>query len=322
MNSAACSQASSNRQGPSTAGESWPLATTSRKEGSLAPLVSIVRNGLQAYRVVRSAKALRLPPAFIQLNLAEWLINSESQGKLPGIREPILVNDSGVLISGFASWHAAVSAGQAEIDCIEFAVNDDEALQLVLTFHRPKPGWNAFTRTELALQEEPYFQSRALANQQAGGKLKALANLPKAEHIDVRQGIANLAGVCARNVDKVRAILKKGHPQLIEALHNGTVKINRALELCNLQKSEQIVALANFLRERSSSKTTSQFIDKLRSEFRNLSNCLAAVRSNKAWVRGSTSRQTRQNSDSRGEGSLERSQRRFGVKLTCDIAIR
>jgi hypothetical protein len=77
----------------------------------------------------------------------------------------------------------------------------------------------------------PDLRNSALANQTAGGKEKALANLPKAQHIDVRQEIANLAGVCARNVDKVRIILRKAHPQAIDALHNGLLRIDRALHL-------------------------------------------------------------------------------------------
>ena len=162
------------------------------KNGLLSPFASIGRNGLQGSWVVRSPEALRLPPAFIHLKLAEWLINSESQGKPCGIREPVLITHTGTLISGFAEWHAAVFAGQAAIDCIEFALNDDEAFQLLMTLHRPRPGWNAFTRTELALHQERYFQSRVLTNRVAGAKHKGLANLPKAEHIDVRREIASL----------------------------------------------------------------------------------------------------------------------------------
>jgi len=127
-----------------------------------------------------------------------WLINSEFERKPSGTREPIIVTDRGIIVSGFADWHAATCAGQAEIDCIEVVLSDDEALQLVLSLHRPRSNWNTFTRTRLALQQERYFQSRALANQIAGGKLKGLANLPRVEHIDVRQEIANLAGVCVR----------------------------------------------------------------------------------------------------------------------------
>jgi len=177
-----------------------------------------------------------------------------------------LVTTRGILIAGFADWHLAACAGQAEIDCTEFPLDNDEALQLVLSLHRPRAGWNAFTRTELALQQEPYFKSKALANQVAGGKEKASANLPKAEHVDVRQEIANLAGVCARNVDKVKIILRKAHPQVIDALHNRLLKINRALHLCRLSRTEQIEELARFFGERSNSKTTRQFVGKLRIE--------------------------------------------------------
>ena len=115
---------------------------------------------------------------------------------------------------------------------LRFALNDDEALHLIISLHRPK-AWNDFVRTELALEQEPYFQAKALANQIAGGKHKGLADLPKAQHIDVREKIADLAGVSPRTVGNVKLILKKAHPSMIEALHNGTISINAALELVN-----------------------------------------------------------------------------------------
>lgn len=266
ISSAAASHAGSGPHALSPADELRPPLWALGNDRIRSPYVSVGRNGLGGYPARRSPGALRLHPAFIQLNLTAWLINSESQGKPVGIREPILITQSGILISGFAEWHAAVCAGQSEIDSTEFALNDDEALQLVLTLHRPRACWNALTRTELALQQEAYLRSKALANQVAGGKHKALANLPEAEHIDVRQEIANLAGVSARNVDKVKIILKRAHPQLIEALHNGTLRINRALQMCRPPRTEQIEELARFLGERSSSKTTRQFVDQLRLE--------------------------------------------------------
>jgi len=177
------------------------IAITASKLSALSELGDLSsselppRSGLGAYPARRSPGTLRLHPAFIQLNLEGWLISSEAQKKPVGIHEPILITHSGILISGFAEWHEAVCAGQLEIACTEFALNDDEALHLILTLHRPRKGWNAFTRTELALQQEAYLRSKALSNQVAGGKHKALANLPEAEHIDVRQEIANLAEV-------------------------------------------------------------------------------------------------------------------------------
>jgi hypothetical protein len=241
----------------------WAL----RNEGLLSPLIPTAQNGLGGgQRASRSPGALRLHPAFNQLNLAGWLINSESRGKPRSSREPILVTRRAILISGFADWHAAVCAGQTEIDCTEFELDDDEALQLILSLHRPRGTWNDFTRTELALQQVIYFQSKAFANQIAGGKRKGLANLPKAEHIDVRGEIAKLAGVSSRTVGNVKIILKKAHQCLVEALHGGMITIHRALQLCQTEKDNQVEMLARFLAERLNSKTNREFIGKLRLE--------------------------------------------------------
>jgi hypothetical protein len=206
---------------------------------------------------------LRLHPTFNDLNLAGWLISSESEEKPREVHEPILITQRGILLGGFADWHAAACAGQTEVDCTEFALNDDEALQLILSLHRPQPAWNDFTRTELALQQEPYFQAKALANLSAGGKYKALANLPEAEHVVVREKIADLAGVSPRTVSNVKIILKKAHPSLVAALHNGVITINRALELCHAEKCKHIEQLANFITEASNSKTNRAYIEKL-----------------------------------------------------------
>ena len=169
-----------------------------RDEGLLSPLISSGRNGLGGHQAIRSPAVLRLHPAFNELSLADWLINSESQGKLREVQEPILATKQGIVLAGFAEWSAAICAGQGEVVCIEFALTGDEALQLILTLHRPRSAWNDFTRTELALEQESYFQSKALANQVAGGKHKGFAILPRAEHVDVREEIANLAGVSSR----------------------------------------------------------------------------------------------------------------------------
>ena len=214
-----------------------------RDQAFLSPLISIRRTGLGGRPVTCPRRALRLHPAFTELNLAEWLLNSELQGKPDGVHEPILITKGGIILGGFAEWHGAVSAGQAEIACTEFALNDDEALQLILTLHRPRVAWNDFIRTELALEQEPYFQSKALANQIAGGKYKGLANLPKAEHVDVREKIADLAGVSPRTVGNVKTILKKAHPSVVKALHNGTITINAALEICKFDTTRQVEEL-------------------------------------------------------------------------------
>src|SRR5690242_6991543 len=200
MKTPTASPVSPDRHVLTPASELRPSVSALRNEALLSPLISIGRNGLGGHQAVRSPGALRLHPAFNELNLADWLIHSESQGKPKDVHEPILISNQGILLVGFAEWHAAVCAGQGEIICIEFALSADEALQLILTLHRPRATWNDFTRTELALEQEAFFQSKALSNQIAGGKHKGLANLPKAQHIDVRKKIADLAGVSPRTV--------------------------------------------------------------------------------------------------------------------------
>lgn len=145
------SPASADRQMLAPVGELRPSVWALRNEALLSPLISTGRNGLMSFQAVRSPEALRLHPAFNELKLDGWLINSECQGKPQGVHEPVLISKSGILLAGFAEWHAAVCAGQPEIDCTEYALNDDDALPVILTLHRPRAAWNDFTRTELAL---------------------------------------------------------------------------------------------------------------------------------------------------------------------------
>lgn len=232
-----------------------------------SPLFSGGKN-LQGSPAARSPGELRLHPVFIQLNLVGTLINCAVHGRKPegSVREPILVTTSGIVISGVREWHAAVSEGRSALDCTEYQLNDDEALQLILTLQQSRGTWNSFTRIQLALQQEPCLQAKAHANQVAGGKDKGLANLPEAKQIDVRQEIAYLAGACPRNITKVKTILRKAHFRLIEACQTGIVTIHRALQLCRLPMAEQIEQLSRYLNERSSGKATRQSIETLRME--------------------------------------------------------
>jgi hypothetical protein len=88
----------------------------------------------------------------------------------------------------------------------------------------------------------------------AGGKYKGSANLPEAQHIDVRQQIACVAGVGARNVSNVKTILEVAHPRLLEALRDGTLTINRALQFCKLSRAEQLEQFIHYSEERAINK--------------------------------------------------------------------
>jgi hypothetical protein len=223
---------------------------------------------LHGEQVRRLPQELRFHPAFLELNLIGSVIGSEVHGRKQqgNIPEPILITTNGIIISGFREWHAAVSEARLALECTEYQLNDDEALQLILILQQSRGAWNNFTRIQLALQEEPHFQSKALANQVAGGKHKGLANLPQAKHIDARQEVARLAGVGARNVSNVKVILDKAHPRLIDALQDGTLSIHRAVQLCNLSRNQQMEQFICSKVERATNKVTRQAIAQPRVE--------------------------------------------------------
>jgi hypothetical protein len=192
--------------------------------------------------VMRSPKQLRLHGALEKLGWIRMVdeLNEVRQLKEWQNPEPIRITTNGTILVGFGRWRLATLEGRHEILCLEYPLSDDEALQVILTHHRPARGWNAFVRIALALTLQPYFQQKALENMRAGGKYKGSTNLPKADRIDVRQEIARAAGTGPGNVDKVKKILVHAHPSIIAALQNDRVKIHRASEWCKLSKSDQI----------------------------------------------------------------------------------
>jgi len=197
---------------------------------------------LEGRPVICSPEQLRLHRALGELDWVGVIGELNEAVRLTDlpVTEQILITTNGTILAGIARWRAAVRDGSTEINCIEYPLSEDEALEFIVRHHQPERGWNAFMRIRLAMKLEPYFQKRALDNMRAGGKYKGSANLPEAQHIDVRQEIACAAGVGARNVSNVKTILKNAHSRLITALLNGTLTINGAMQFCKLPKAEQL----------------------------------------------------------------------------------
>jgi hypothetical protein len=168
--------------------------------------------------------------------------------------EPILITTNGTILSGFGLWRSAVLDGRLGINCSERLLNEEESLQFILTHHQRRTGWNDFIRIRLALTLEPHLQQRAVDNMRAGGRFKDSANLPEARHIDVREEIASVAGVCSRNVSDVKALLKVAHPRLIEALKDSTLRIYRATQFCKLPRAQQLEEFVRYSEERATNK--------------------------------------------------------------------
>jgi len=209
--------------------------------------------------VFRSPEQLQMHPAMKELGwtgVIDEVNNVARQQKGQWVPTPILITASGIVLAGIGRWRSALFDGRHEINCIEYPLGEDEALQFIIRHHQPQPGWNGFIRIRLALTLETYLRQKALDNMRAGGKYKGLANLPEAEHIDVREEIARIAGPggCARNVSKVKTILQSAHPRLIDALTDGSLRINPAASWCEMPKAEQVEQFIRYSEERATTK--------------------------------------------------------------------
>jgi len=218
--------------------------------------------------VVRSPEQLRLHRALEELGWTGVIDEFNDAARLtnPSVTESILITTNGTILAGFGRWRSAVFDGSHEINCIEYPLSEDDALQFIIRYHQPQRGWNAFIRIRLALKLEPYFQQRALDNMSAGGKYKGSANLPNVPRIDVRQEIARAAGVGARNITNVRTILGVAHPRLLEALRDGTLTINRAIQFCKLPRADQLEQFIRESEERATNKVIRQSIARPKEE--------------------------------------------------------
>jgi hypothetical protein len=214
--------------------------------------------------VTRFPQELRLHPAFEsfggmsiidELNYAERL-------KDEPIVHPVTITRQGIILAGFGQWRIALREAIPEIRCIEHSINEDEALSFILSHHRTRRQWNRFVLIRLALTLEPAFQEKAYKNMQAGGRFKGSAKLPDAQHIDVREKIANLAGVSARYITDVKAILTKAHPQLTEALTNGILSIPGAMRLIMYPKTDQLERFTQQIEEKNVDRVIKKYVKK------------------------------------------------------------
>lgn len=184
---------------------------------------------LEGRPVVRSPEQLRLHRAMDEL---DWIgvmgeLNEAVRVTNPSLSDPILITTNGTILAGFGRRRLALLEHRHEINCIEYPLTENEALQFIISHHQPQRGWNAFICIRLALKLEPCFQQKALHNIRTGGKYKGSTNLPEADRIDVRQEIAKVAGTGTGNVSKVKAIsvLRHGINRGLHARTRKTLKV-------------------------------------------------------------------------------------------------
>lgn len=256
---------------PAPTNRPWVLQSSrspNTLETSGSPFTTFEEERCRGRLVPRSPGTLQLHPALARSNLVHSVIQLHQSHMIKGrsVPAPILITTNGTIIGGFRDWHQAVSEGRPVVDCIEYSLNEEEALEFILINHQAAQNWNDFVRIRLALQLEPSLQKKALDNQIVGGKHKGSANLPKPEQIDVRRDIARFVGVGSRNVSNVKTILRKAHPALIDALTNGTLTIHRALKWCTLSQAQQEAQFAKYAVERATKRTIRHSLALLRKQ--------------------------------------------------------
>ena len=214
-------------------------------------------NRLRAHSVVRATAQLRLHRAFDEFRCVDLVgeLNQAARLKDLSVPEPLLLTTSGTILSGFGRWRLAVSDGWGEIECIEYPLSEDEALQFILTHHQTRRGWNAFVRICLALTLEPSFQNKALENMRVGGRCKGSSNLTEAMKVDVRTKIAAAAGVSTGNVTKVKEVMRNAISAVLRALRDGEISIHCAWKWRKESPERQREALLFYRSEKGVKKT-------------------------------------------------------------------
>jgi len=143
------------------------------------------------------------------------------------LKDPLLVTREGIVIDGYARRELAERQGISTLCCVEFDVDEDEALRRILNHHRRSSGWNDYNRIRMASELRTVARTRARSNQQAGGQFKGSSKLTEAEKVSVQREIANAAGVSEGSVTKVDQ-LQSVHRELLAALQSGEIRIHRA----------------------------------------------------------------------------------------------
>ena len=102
------------------------------------PRPHLVMSRPEGRPVVRSSEQLRLHRALEELGWIGLLDEFNDAARLtnPFVTEPILITTNGTILAGFGRWRAAVLNGGHEINCIEYPLSDDEALQFIIRHHQ------------------------------------------------------------------------------------------------------------------------------------------------------------------------------------------
>jgi hypothetical protein len=176
--------------------------------------------------------------------------------------EPITITRDGVVVDGYARLRLAEHRGRRELLCAVYGWTEEEALVQLISRHSRVEHLNDYVRIRLALELEPYFKAKARSNQQIGGQLKGSSKLTEAAKLDVRDKIANLAGVGPANVTKVKQLRGDADHDVLDALRSGEIRIDRAWKWSKLSHQEQRKKLEAFRERKGLPQTIRRLISR------------------------------------------------------------
>ncbi len=208
-----------------------------------APAVAAAKASVEAvpHMEMRRTDDLKPHPSLLKQGLSPTNERLLALGKLGEtiFEQPLLITQENLIVDGYARWRIARQRERDTVLCQVLQLTELEAMQRILQTHC-RPDWlNAFSRVQLALDLEPWFQEKARINQSNGGKNKGSSKLTEDRRIDCRKQIATLASVSTGNVTKVKQILDSPRAlRLIEALRPSEISIHRAWTMRTLSSSK------------------------------------------------------------------------------------
>lgn len=173
---------------------------------------------------------------------------------------PLIITSTGIVIDGYARIEVARLQGRETLECVEYNISEEEALRRLVLCHRHIRGLPAFCRIMLARPLAKSLKEKALQHQKDGGKSKGSSKLAEAEKIDVRKRIGAIAGVGVGTVSHASDVLKAGDPEILRALCNGEIKIDRAWRWSKASHARQRETLRLYRRHRGMERIAEKLI--------------------------------------------------------------
>ncbi len=219
---------------------------------------------LHSQVVICRINELQPHPSYLRHHLAVPASKLSALAEQPDVafKEPIVITQDHLIVDGYARWELAKLLCRPTLQCMKYELTDVEALHWILQRHRRSSGINDFGRILLALDLEPSLKEKARENQRIASKGDGRSNLTEAEKLDVRSEIASAAGVCAGNVTKVKQLMLAAHPELMQALRNGEIRIHRAWVWSKLSREQQLKSLRLYETGRGIKKTVRHLLSR------------------------------------------------------------